>query len=371
MIKTAHVGIGIFGKEGYQAAYNSDYAISQFKYLKRLLFVDGRFSLARNSYFIYQYFFKNVIFGMAQFWYQIYSQFSGRSLYDEWYSMAFNSFFTVAPIAVRAVIEEDFDANFSSYSMSERKKLPYLFPDIYKEFRESKPFNVVKFTFIYMIGCFISIIFFLIPAYSFIHGFYDSRGYAYSFWDVSIECVLSVIIIHFFMVFLDTWYYVKFNILFFILQIIVNIVVLVLINHINLETGMDDTLWFIMGNWNFWFTLIAICAAICLPFYILRKSEYFFGGFIVNLILQKKVHNIYLIKYSQKKVEEMTRVHRNVAKFTKIYKNKDGTVKIDNFGDEQMKKWVDQFKLDRKQNRRPKRKQTNIVNRKTMIRHLN
>ena len=52
MIKAAHVGIGIFGKEGYQAAYNSDYAISQFKYLKRLLFVDGRFSLARNSYFI-------------------------------------------------------------------------------------------------------------------------------------------------------------------------------------------------------------------------------------------------------------------------------------------------------------------------------
>ena len=33
MIKTGHVGIGIFGKEEYQAAYNSDYAISQFKYL--------------------------------------------------------------------------------------------------------------------------------------------------------------------------------------------------------------------------------------------------------------------------------------------------------------------------------------------------
>ena len=37
MIKKANVGIGIFGKEGHQAAYNSDYAISQFKYLKHLL----------------------------------------------------------------------------------------------------------------------------------------------------------------------------------------------------------------------------------------------------------------------------------------------------------------------------------------------
>lgn len=62
MIRTANVGIGIFGKEGYQAAYNSDYAISQFKYLKRLLFGEGRLALQRNSYFLYHYFFKNFIF---------------------------------------------------------------------------------------------------------------------------------------------------------------------------------------------------------------------------------------------------------------------------------------------------------------------
>ena len=133
---------------------------------------------------------------------------------------------------------------------------------------------------------------------------------------------------------------------------------------------MDDTLWFIMGNWNFWFTLLAICGLLCIPFYILRKSEYFFGGFIVNLVLQKKVNNIYLYKYCQKKVEEMTRVHRNVAKFTKLYKNKDGTVKIDNFGDEQMKKWVDQFKLDRKRNKKHKKKpNTNINNNNKMIKN--
>ena len=361
MIKTAHVGIGIFGKEGYQAAYNSDYAISQFKYLKRLLFVDGRFSLARNSYFIYHYFFKNVLYAMAQFWFQCFSLFSGRGLNDEWYSMAFNSFFTVVPIAVRAVIEEDFDANFSNYKPTERKKMPYLFPDIYKEFRESKPFNLIKFTFIYTAGVFISILFFIIPAFSFYREFYGNRGYSYSFWDVSLVYLFGIIIVHFIMVFQDTWYYIKFNILFFILQIIVNIIVLVIINSVNLECGMDNTLWFIMGNWNFWFTMIALCSSVCIPFFILRRAEYFFGGFIVNLILQKKINNIYLIKYCQRKVEEMTRVHRNVAKFTKIYKNKDGTLKIDNFGDEQMKKWVDQFKMERKINKKSKKKKNNNI----------
>ena len=42
MIKTADVGIGIFGKEGYQAVNASDYAIAEFQYLRRLMFIHGR-----------------------------------------------------------------------------------------------------------------------------------------------------------------------------------------------------------------------------------------------------------------------------------------------------------------------------------------
>ena len=363
MIKAAHVGIGIFGKEGYQAAYNSDYAISQFKYLKRLLFIDGRFSLARNSYFVYHYFFKNVLFSLAQFWFQIFSKFSGRSLYDEWYATAFNSFFTVIPLAVRAVVEEDFDANFTKCTKSEKKKLPYLFPDIYKEFRDSMPFNIVKFTVIYMIGFFIAILFYVVPAFSLFMDNYGNRGYSYSFWDVSFETMLSIIVIHFIMVFQDTLYYIKFNIFFYILQMIVNVVVLVIINSINLGKGMDDTLWFIMGNWYFWLTLFAFCGLIVVPFYILRKAEFFFGGFIVNSIIQKNINNIYLAKYCQKKVEEMTRVNRSVAKFIKIYKNTDKTEKIDNFADQQMKKIVDEFRINRKRNKKSKKvNKINVIN---------
>ena len=57
MIKEA--SIGLFGKEGYQASFNSDYAISKFKYLSRLLLYYGRFSLMRNSYFIFYFFYKS------------------------------------------------------------------------------------------------------------------------------------------------------------------------------------------------------------------------------------------------------------------------------------------------------------------------
>jgi len=41
MIQTAHVGVGIIGKEGSQASSFSDFAIGKFKYLRRLLFWHG------------------------------------------------------------------------------------------------------------------------------------------------------------------------------------------------------------------------------------------------------------------------------------------------------------------------------------------
>ena len=366
MIKAAHVGIGIFGKEGYQAAYNSDYAISQFKYLKRLLFVDGRFSLARNSYFIYHYFYKNVIYSIAIFWFQIFSEFSGRSLMDDWYATSFNSFFTVVPIAVRAAVEEDFDPDFTNYSLSQKKKLPYLFPDIYKEFRESKPFNIIKFIFIYMLAVFISILYYIIPAFSFYKGTYGMRGITYSFWDVSWACLFGIILTHFAMVFEDTFLYLRFTIFWYSLQIIVNIIVLVTLNQINLELGMDDTLWFIMGNLNFWFTLVLLFGLIFVPFYILRNAEYFFGGFLVPLILQNKIDHVYYIKYCQKKVDEMTRINRRVAKFMKLYKNPQEVNKVDNYADKQMKEIIVQFKKNRKRRKKPDnknvKKQINNIN---------
>ena len=85
MIRAASVGIGIFGKEGFQAAYNSDYAIGQFKYLKRLLFNEGRNTLSKNSYFLYHYFFKNFLFTISLFWFGIYSFFSGGNYYNDYY----------------------------------------------------------------------------------------------------------------------------------------------------------------------------------------------------------------------------------------------------------------------------------------------
>jgi phospholipid-translocating ATPase len=39
MIQEAHIGVGLFGHEGSQAAMSADYAFGQFRFLTRLLLV--------------------------------------------------------------------------------------------------------------------------------------------------------------------------------------------------------------------------------------------------------------------------------------------------------------------------------------------
>ena len=98
MITSAHVGVGIIGVEGKQAARASDYAIGQFKFLKKLLFYHGHESLRRNSFIIYYNFYKNFLFVMPQFYVGFYSLFSGQSIYDPWLYQLFNIVFSVFPL---------------------------------------------------------------------------------------------------------------------------------------------------------------------------------------------------------------------------------------------------------------------------------
>ena len=65
MILQAHIGVGILGKEGQQAARSADYAIGQFKFLKPLMFVHGREAYRRNSLLILYTFYKNVLYVTA------------------------------------------------------------------------------------------------------------------------------------------------------------------------------------------------------------------------------------------------------------------------------------------------------------------
>jgi phospholipid-transporting ATPase len=68
MIQAAHIGIGISGVEGLQAARSADIAIAQFRYLRKLTLVHGAWSYQRVSKTILFSFYKNITLYLTQFW---------------------------------------------------------------------------------------------------------------------------------------------------------------------------------------------------------------------------------------------------------------------------------------------------------------
>lgn len=69
MIQMADVGIGICGQEGRQAVMASDFAMGQFRFLKRLLLVHGHWNYQRVGYLVLYNFYRNAVFVLMLFWY--------------------------------------------------------------------------------------------------------------------------------------------------------------------------------------------------------------------------------------------------------------------------------------------------------------
>ncbi|KAG0225374.1 hypothetical protein BGW42_004460, partial [Actinomortierella wolfii] len=131
MIQAAHVGVGIEGMEGAQAARSSDFSFKQFKNLRRLLTIHGRYSYLRMSKIIFFSFYKSICLITVQFWFGFLNGWSGGALYDEYFLTLWNIVFTaLLPIAT-ATFEKDVD---------EDKIAQY--PMLYKSVKEGVYWNL-------------------------------------------------------------------------------------------------------------------------------------------------------------------------------------------------------------------------------------
>ncbi|XP_068596632.1 phospholipid-transporting ATPase VB [Brachionichthys hirsutus] len=110
MIQAADIGVGISGQEGMQAVMASDFVISRFKHLKKLLLVHGHWCYTRLATMIIYFFYKNVANVNLLFWYQFFCGFSGTTMIDYWLLIFFNLFFTSAPPIMFGIMDKDISA---------------------------------------------------------------------------------------------------------------------------------------------------------------------------------------------------------------------------------------------------------------------
>ncbi|XP_047509225.1 phospholipid-transporting ATPase IF [Pieris napi] len=111
MIQEAHVGFGIFGKEGHQAARSADFAFTKFSKVKKMLLVLGHWYYQRLATLVLYFFYKNLVLGNIMLFFQINSAFSTQSIYDSMYLTFYNLFFTSVPCLVLSVTEQRWPAD--------------------------------------------------------------------------------------------------------------------------------------------------------------------------------------------------------------------------------------------------------------------
>ncbi|XP_029316142.1 phospholipid-transporting ATPase VD isoform X2 [Cottoperca gobio] len=129
MIQVADVGIGISGQEGMQAVMSSDFAISRFKHLRKLLLVHGHWCYSRLANMILYFIYKNVMFVNLLFWYQFFCGFSGSVMTNAWVLILFNLLFTSVPPLVCAVL----DRHTAAHTLME-------LPELYNTAKASVPY---------------------------------------------------------------------------------------------------------------------------------------------------------------------------------------------------------------------------------------
>lgn len=107
MIKAAHIGVGISGREGRAAVLASDFSIGQFHFLARLLLIHGRWSAKRNREVVMYAFYKNFVYAMANMWFGFFSAYSAQPIFTTAAIATFNVLWTSLPTVAFACFDQD------------------------------------------------------------------------------------------------------------------------------------------------------------------------------------------------------------------------------------------------------------------------
>ncbi|XP_015238140.1 PREDICTED: phospholipid-transporting ATPase IC-like isoform X1 [Cyprinodon variegatus] len=167
MIKTAHIGVGLAGVEGGQAVQNADFAVSQFRFLQRLLLIHGRWSYRRISLFLCYFLFKTCGFALVHIWFGIFNGFSAQSLYETWFIALYTVFYTATPVMCMAIFEQDVSAECS---------LKY--PELYKSGQRKELSSPRKLIMHLLYAVYTSLVLFFIPCGVFYNTAYDYQTMA-------------------------------------------------------------------------------------------------------------------------------------------------------------------------------------------------
>lgn len=290
MIKAAHLGIGIFGKEGHQAASNSDYAIGEFQHLWRLIFVHGRWNGLRITYFVYFFFYKNFLLTVCQLYFAINNGFSGQTVFDDNYILLYNTIITAIPIIIYALQNQDMNLK-TNWLIS--NFMYYLF----YETNNSDLFNIPTYLIWILFAIGHSALIYYTTLYLSCLTSFETEGKQPGFWLASFTSITAVILLQITVLFADTTYWTWLILLLYILTgILFYIPAFTFIYDALPYCYFAHKLTIFLSSGEFWIMLFFCLIACNIPFYIFKSVLYFlFPSFkkslIKNMLLLSNTQN--------------------------------------------------------------------------------
>ncbi|CAI9758833.1 unnamed protein product [Fraxinus pennsylvanica] len=180
MIQMADVGVGICGQEGRQAVMASDFAMGQFRFLKRLLLVHGHWNYQRIGYLVLYNFYRNAVFVLMLFWYILFTAFSTTSALTDWSSVFYSVLYTSLPTIVVGILDKD---------LSHKTLLNY--PKLYAAGHRQESYNMPLFWITMLDMLWQSLVLFYIPLFTYRDSTIDiwSMG---SLWTIAVVILVNM-----------------------------------------------------------------------------------------------------------------------------------------------------------------------------------
>ncbi|GJN31369.1 hypothetical protein PR202_gb19759 [Eleusine coracana subsp. coracana] len=180
MIQMADVGVGICGQEGRQAVMASDFAMGQFRFLKRLLLVHGHWNYQRIAYMILYNFYRNAVFVLMLFWYILYTAYSATLALTDWSSVFYSLIYTSVPTVVVGILDKDLSHNTLLY-----------YPRLYEAGLRNEGYNLTLFWITMLDTLWQSLVLFYVPFFTYNISTMDIWSLG-SLWTIAVVIIVNI-----------------------------------------------------------------------------------------------------------------------------------------------------------------------------------
>jgi phospholipid-translocating ATPase len=280
-----------------RAVQASDYAIGEFKILRRLLMFHGRTNNKRISNMILYFFFKNFVFTIPQFYYAFINNSSGQTVYDDWFISLYNMIFTALPLMVVALLDHDLKPDDGDV-------VDKLMPFLYLENRNNPIFTKSTFVAELLKGCGYGIINFLFTIYSVGNTSIDSDGNIGGLWFMSVNLFTSLLFIVSIRLFITQKFITWLNVIFMLVTSWVTYFIFVAFVHKNNYFKSASTMTVAFNSGRFYLNLILIVGTTAFLDYVYTAYITLFKNYLENK-LRIQMSNSSNGKLLKENLEEM------------------------------------------------------------------